>query len=122
MNIDRYKITVNRFTAEIDEPLDRELRSLVTCEVDIYDVSHPDNEDGTVNEVYKAKLVGTTIVKQGEKKPIIAKSKRSQSQKMRFSVERVADEVGVSGEELYIKMTNKIIAHPLEVWNLIKDL
>lgn len=106
MNIDKYKITVNRFTAELPQPLDRELRSLVRTEVDIYDVSYPSNEDGTYDTVYKAKCVGTTIVNQGEEKPpIVAKSKRSQSQKLRMAIAKVAGH----DEETYTKVMSYII-------------
>lgn len=116
MKVDKYKIVVNRFTAELEEPLDRDLRSLVTCEVDIYDVSHPDNGDETVNEIYKAKLVGTTIVKQGQKKPIVAKSKRSQSQKMRQAMWCINP-----SEEFYQLYTDKIIANLESIIEFLKD-
>jgi len=115
-NIDKYKITLNRFTAEISEPLDRELRTLITLEADIYDVSQPDNGDGTVNQVFKAKLVGTTIVKQGKTKVLVAKSKRSQSQIMRLEILKRND-----SEEYYQRLMSKFINNLDGVIEFLKD-
>ncbi len=106
MEIDKYKVTINRFTAELDEPVDRHLRTLITAEVDIYDVSTPDNHDGTFDKVYKGKVNGTTILKQGEEKPpLVAKSKRSQSAKLRMAI---AGEAG-HDEEVYTRVMSYII-------------
>lgn len=113
MQIDKYKLKVYMFTAELPEPLDREKRCLVTTEVDITDVGTPSNNDGTYDEVYKAKVVGTTIVKQGgEKAPILAKSKRSQSKKLRQRIWQDDPD-----EEYYQKCTNAIISN----WDDIRD-
>ena len=85
-HIDRYQVKLNTFTAEIDEPIDRDKRTLITCEADIYEESERDNGDGTFNKVYRCKVNGSTIIKQGDKKPILAKSKMTQSQKIRQSL------------------------------------
>lgn len=118
MDIKQYKLTLNRFTAELPEPLDRELRCLVTTEVDIKSVEHPTNDDGTYDEVYKAKVVGTTIVKQaGEKAPIVAKSKRSQSKKLRQRIWQDDPD-----EEYYKKVMNAYISNHDEIVEfLIKE-
>lgn len=116
MDIDKYKFTVNRFTAELDSPIDRDLRTLVTIEADIYSVDTPSNEDGTFDKVYKAKLVGSTIIKQGKKKPILAKSKRSASKKLRSALWYINPE-----EEFYQVTISKIIANLEDVVEFLKD-
>lgn len=117
MLIDKRKIKVNPFSAECDVPLDRELRTYITIEADIYDVGYPTNNDGTFNEVYKAKLVGATIIKQGEKKDlIICKSKRSPSERLRASIWRLNDD-----EEYYYVLMDKIIANIESVAEYLKD-
>lgn len=111
MDIKQYKIKLNTFTAELEQPLDRSLRSALTTEVDIYSVEHPSNDDGTCDEVYRGKVVGTTIVSQGdEKSPVLAKSKRSRSAQLRASLWKVDP-----SEEYYDKVMGSIIANPEEI-------
>ena len=114
-SISQYKIKVNGFSAELEEPLDRSLRTLITIEADIYDVGTPDNGDGTFNKVYKSKLVGSTIVKQGDKKPILAKSKRSLSQRLRLTI------LEEDTEEAYDVWMNKLINNWEDVREFLKD-
>ena len=85
----QHKIKLNTCTAELPEPLDRELRTLVTMECDIYAVEEKDLQNGEFDKIYKAKLVGSTIVKQGDKKQILAKSKRSESVKLRLAIQSI---------------------------------
>jgi len=117
MKIDKYKIKVNNFSAELEKPLDRSLRSFITIEADIYEVATQDNQDGTFNEVYKAKLVGSTIIKQeGQKSVIKGKSKRSQSQKLKIAFWKENPD-----EEFYDIYTDKIINNLPEVIEFVKD-
>lgn len=106
------------FTVELDEPLDRHLRTLVTTEVDIYEVASQDNNDGEYTEVYKAKVNGTTLIKQGEDKaPQVAKSKRSQSQKLRSRIWQDNPD-----EEYYETCMNSLISNWDDVCDyLIKE-
>jgi hypothetical protein len=108
--INQYKIKLNTFTAELSEPLDREARTLITCEADIYEESEQSNNDGNYNKVYKAKVNGSTIVKQGDKKPILAKSKRSPSQRLRMAIYSINPD-----EEFYEATINKIITKLEEI-------
>jgi hypothetical protein len=115
--IDKYKLVVNRFTAEIEKSLDRNLRTFVTVETEIYDVSHPDNNDGTFDEVAKAKLVGSTIIKQqGQKDFLVGKSKRTQSQKLRAAIWSINPD-----EEFYTIITDKIILNIEEIIEFLKN-
>jgi len=114
--IDKYKIKLSSFTAELPEKLDRDLRTLITAEVDIYDVGMPDNQDGTYDKVYKSKLVGTVIVKQGENKPVVTKSKRSASKRLRSAMWYLNPD-----EEFYQKSVDKIIANLESVIEFLKD-
>ena len=116
MTIDKYKLKLTSPSAELAEELDRDKRTLVTCEVDIYAVEDQDNQDGTYNRVYKAKLNGTTIVKQGDNKPIIAKSKRTQSQKIRQALWTLDPE-----EEFYNIITDKMVANIEDLVEWLKD-
>lgn len=104
--IDRYKIKLNTFTADLSDPIDREARTLITCECDIYEESEQSNNDGTYNKIYRAKVNGSTIVKQGDKKPILAKSKRSPSQRLRMAIYSINP-----SEEFYEKTINKLISN-----------
>lgn len=116
MTIDKYKLKLTSPSAELSEELDRDKRTLVTMEVDIYSVEDQDNGDGSFNRVYKAKLNGSTIVKQGDKKPILAKSKRTQSQKIRQALWVLNPE-----EEFYNIITDKIVANIESVVEYLKD-
>jgi len=116
MEIDRHKIKVNTFTAELDEPIDRSLRTLVTIEAEIYSVDYPDNQDGSFDQVYRAKLCGTTIVKQGDKKPILGKSKRSASQRLRMALYSLNPD-----EDFYQSQMDKLIANAEDVVEYLKN-
>ena len=104
--INQFKIKINTFTAEITEPIDPKLRSLITLEVDFYEESLRDLQNGEYDKVFKGKLCGICIVKQGDKKPILAKSKRSPSQRLRMAIYSINP-----SEEFYEKTMNKIISN-----------
>lgn len=117
METDRYKIKVNTFSSELEAPLDRNLRSFITIEADIYDVGTPDNHDGTCDTVYRAKLVGSTIIRQeGQKTIIKGKSKRTNSQRLRAAIWAIN-----SDEVFYDVIMNKIIANIEEVIEFLKN-
>jgi hypothetical protein len=118
MDIDRYKIKLNSFTAELEQPIDRDKRLFITTEADCYDVSTPSNEDGTFDQVYKCKTVGSTIVREGGEKPKeqISKSKRTQSQKLRVALWSMNP-----SEEFYQCITDKIIANIESVVEFLKN-
>ena len=114
--INQYKLKLNTFTAELSEPLDREARTLITCEADIFEESEQSNNDGNYNKVYKAKVNGSTIVKQGTKKPILAKSKRSPSQKLRQAIFNLNPD-----EEYYEIVISKIVSNVEEIVEFLRD-
>ncbi len=117
MEIDRHKLKLNSFTAELEQPLDRSKRILLTTEVDCYDVSTPDKGDGTFDQVFRCKVVGTTIVRQGgDKATQVCKSKRTQSQRLRAAIWALNSE-----ESYYQAMTDKIIANIESVIEYLKD-
>lgn len=116
MNIDKYKIKVSTFAAELEAPLNRDLRTILQTEVEIYEVSTIDNQDGTFDEVYKSKVVGSTIVKQGDNKPIIGKSKRSASQRLRWAFNDINE-----SEDFYQIYMNKLIENLPEVIEFLKN-
>ena len=112
----QHKIKLNTFTAELSEPLDKSLRTLITAECDIYAVEDRDLQNGEFDKVYKAKVNGSTIVKQAGKKPILAKSKRSWSQKQRLALLRIDDSDGC-----YDRFMPKLLARFDEVYDLIEN-
>jgi hypothetical protein len=114
--ITQYKIKLSSFSADLSEPLDREARTLITCECDIYEDAEQTNNDGTYNKVYKAKVNGSTIVKQGDKKPILAKSKRTSSQKLRQAIWSINPD-----ETFYEIEMAKITANIEEIIEYLKD-
>ena len=114
--ISQYKFKVRQVTAELPEPIDRTLRTLITAEVDIVNVETPDLHNGEYNEVYVAKHNGTCIVKQGDKKPILTKSKRSLSVQQRMAIRSVNDSDGY-----YERVMPKIIARIEEVLELVEE-
>ncbi len=110
MNINQYKIKINTFTAEISEPIDPKLRSLITFEADFYEESLRDLQDGEFDKIFKGKLSGSCIIKQGDNKPILAKSKRSPSQKLRMAIAKINPD-----EEYYESVMNKILINIEEI-------
>ena len=115
-SIDRYQIKLNTFTADLDNDIDPDKRLLLTTEVDCYESGKRDNGDGTFNQIYRCKVVGSTLVKQGDNKPILAKSKRSASQRLRMAFNKLSPE-----EEFYLYM-EKLINNLDEVIEFLKPL
>ena len=114
--INQYKIKINTFSAEINEPVDPKLRSLITMEVDFYEESLRDLQNGEYDKVFKGKLCGSCIVKQGTKKPILAKSKRSPSQKLRQAIFNLNPD-----EQYYEIVISKIVSNVEEIVEFLKD-
>jgi hypothetical protein len=107
--INTNRIKVSAFSAELPNELNRDLRTLVTAEVDIYDVGTPTNDNGTHDRVFKAKLVGSVIVQQkGVKDTYVCKSKRSPSERLRACI---------PDENYYEICMNKLINN----WETIKE-
>ena len=112
MEISTLKLKVNSFSTEIEEELNRNKRTVIQTEVEIYSEETLDNQDGTFTQVWKSKVVGSTICKQGEE-IIKGKSKRTNSQKVRLKC--FHDD---PSEEYYDKFTTKL----LERWEEVNDL
>ena len=109
--IDKYKLKVASFTTELEKHLDRNKRTIVQTEVEIYEVSSQDNNDGTYNEVYKAKVVGATTCDQGGI-VVKGKSKRIQSQRLRATLWNINP-----SEEFYEATMNKILDNIEDIIN-----
>lgn len=117
MEIKQRKIKLNSFSAELPGELDRNKRTFVTVEADIWDVSTPDNHDGTFNELYRAKVNGSTIVKQeGMKDSYVCKSKRSPSERLRAAFWKIE-----SDSDFYEIEMDKIILNLEEVIEFLKN-
>jgi hypothetical protein len=114
-NIDRYKLKVRSHEIELEAPLDRDKRLFVLSEMEIFEVGSVDNNDGSFNQVFKAKLVGSSEIKQ-EGKIVKGKSKRSSSQKLRQAIWVIN-----SDEEFYESVMGKIIRNLEDVVEYLKD-
>jgi len=112
----QHKIKLNTCTAELSEPLDKSLRTLITMECDIYAVEERDLQNGEFDQIYKAKLVGSTIVKQGDKKPILARSKRSNSQKLHYALSQIN-----SSDGYYERFMPKLLSRLEEVVEYLEE-
>ena len=116
MEINKRKIKVSSFSAELPESLDRNLRTFVTTETEIYEVAFQDQQDGFFDEVYRAKVVGATKVEQLGQKAQLCPSKRSASQKLRQAFWAINPD-----EDYYQAMMNKLIINLEEVIQFLKD-
>lgn len=119
MQIDKYKLSVSRFTTELEEPLDKSLRGVILTEIDIYAVEDRDNQDETYDRVYKAKVVGATEVRQGGEKPRVVKgkSKRSLSERWRGAVY-----YHDPSDEYYERIMEKMLTHSEQILSYLDDL
>ena len=102
--INQYKLKLSSFSCELDGELDRNKRIFLTTEAECFEVASQDNQDGTYNQIFKAKVVGATKVDQKGQKIILGKSKRSPSQRLRMSI--MAEN---PDEEIYERFINKLI-------------
>ena len=67
MEIDKFKIKIRQFSSELESKLDREQDCILTVPVGIESVETTDNQDGTYDMVYKAKMNGAIDIRQLEK-------------------------------------------------------
>jgi len=102
--INQYKLKLTAFSCELDGELDRNKRCFILTEAEIYEVASQDNQDGTYNQIFKAKIVGATKIEQRGQKIILGKSKRSPSQRLRMAIMTENPD-----EEVYERFINKLI-------------
>jgi len=113
--IDKFKLKITTQTIELEGELDRDKRTYVLAEYEIYEVSSQDNHDGTYNQVYKSKLVGSSEVKQ-DGKVTKGKSKRSPSQKLKQRFWTLN-----SDDEFYNAFMDKLIFNLEEVIEFLRN-
>jgi hypothetical protein len=113
-------LQINRCKFNIPDPLDYKSYT-VAMFIDIKDIARPDNDDGTLDIVYKAKATGELIVQDEHKKVYIKTDKRSQSQKLRAQIIATND-TDQEDTEHYKDMMIDIRHFYPEIKNFIKKL
>ena len=113
--INQYKLRITSFTSELTAPIDPEKRTIIQTEVELYETSLRDNNDGTFDKIYRGKVVGATDCTQGDK-VLKGKSKRTQSQKLRNVIY-----ARNPSEEYYEEIMGKIIGNIDEVIHLLAN-
>lgn len=73
-------------SVNLPEGLEQGMRYLVETEVDVYEITDRDNQDGTINRTYKTKQSGIAKILSPGKKIIKAEAKKSRSQKMHAAI------------------------------------
>lgn len=105
----------------LSEPLDATKYARITTEIQIYEVSKRDNQDGSYTLVYKAKAVSAVDAEQSGK-VIKGKDKKSWSKKMRGGIYILGQEIGVADDEqFYDEFMPKIIAHLPQIYSLVNS-
>ena len=92
-------------------------------ELSIYEAAKRDNQDGTFNLVYKAKIVSPLDFEQ-EGKAIRGTDKTSKSRKLRGAVWHLSGEVDLGGmdeEQFYQWLMDKIIFNLPEIYEFVKN-
>lgn len=107
-----------RITGSVNLPSELELgkRYNSQIEIDVYDVSEIDNQDGTINRKYKVKMTGVCLIDDGNN-IIKAKSKSSISQKLHAAIWYYHNQEGIveDFDEYYEKIGKKIVAYVPEI-------
>jgi len=92
-----------------------------SADIDIYEVSERDNNDGTFNKIYKGKITSAVEIEQGDK-VIRGTDKTKKSVKLRFAIQCLADELGEEDREFFYKtVMEKIIFFLPEIWSEYQD-
>ncbi len=108
--INTNRVKVGGFATEIPKPLNLELKTYITTEIEVYETSMRDNQDGSFDQIFRSKVNGSTVIKQeGEKDPIIGKSKRSHSAQFQAKMFRENPD-----RSFYERVMEKLIAKPTE--------
>ena len=116
MEINQYKLKIRQHIIELEKPLDREQRLFVLSEFEVYDVSHPSRQENEeYDEVYIAKLVGSSEIKQ-QGKVVKGQSKRSASQRLRQAIFNLNPD-----ENFYQIQMDKVISNIEPIIEFLKD-
>lgn len=122
MNIDKIKIKVSSFTAELEKSIDSNLRCFVTTEVECGETAMVDNGDGTFDQVFRTKVVGNTVLNQ-QGQIVKGKSKRGSSQRLRGAIFYHGIGMKVDDEEKhYEEIMDKLIANFPAVYEFLKQV
>lgn len=96
-------------SASLGQAIDTTKSLRVGVDLDIYSVEKFENQDGTTNVRYKAKITSAIDVMQGEK-IFKGKDKTKASQRLRWALEAKGRALGLDPEVYYQETMNKIIS------------
>lgn len=104
-------------TVNLPEGLENSKRYLLSTEIDVYETADRDNQDGTINRVYKAKQTGKADILTEGKKIIKAEAKRTRSQKMHAGIWYYHNTQGFteSFDDYYDRIMRKMTAYIPEI-------
>jgi len=78
-------LSISKSKFNISKPLDYKDYT-VALFISVESIDRPDNQDGTIDVIFKAKATGELIIKDEQDRMIAKADKRSQSQKLRGQI------------------------------------
>lgn len=92
----------------ISESLENDVEYILIAPLAVYSKENRSNQDGTENQLFKAKICGEIKMTKGDK-VIFGSKKGSQSQVFRYAVRQRADEKGEDKEMFYSYVMSKLL-------------
>ena len=105
-------------SASIPKELDRNKRLYIKAgELEIYSISDKDNQDGTYNRKYSAKMVSHVDLEQGDE-VIRSKDKKPRSKQLKGAIYHLQEELGIQmdDEEFYDKFMVSLMMYLPEIY------
>ena len=102
-------LVINKSQFNIDRPLDYKDYTIAMF-ISVTDISRPDNQDGSIDIVFKAKATGELIIKDEFDKVYIKSDKKSLSQRFRFALYNF-NESNMDNKEFYNWFMGKMLHH-----------
>uniref|UniRef100_A0A6H1ZPA6 Uncharacterized protein n=1 Tax=viral metagenome TaxID=1070528 RepID=A0A6H1ZPA6_9ZZZZ len=109
-------------SSNLDSGLEQGKRYLIEVEADVYDITQRDNQDNTINEIYKARMTGNTKILDNGKVIIKAEKKGTRSQKLHGAIWINWNMQGLTEDfdQYYEKQMIKITTYLPEIINFLE--
>jgi hypothetical protein len=117
MNINEHILKISSAGVSLPEPLELGHRYLINTEVDITDVTDKDNQDGSLDRIYKARQAGHITIQLEAGKVIKAKDKPSVSRAIHGALWYFHNEQGLAEpfDDYYYRMGKKMASYMPEI-------
>jgi hypothetical protein len=121
--INEHVLKISSAGVNLPEGLEQGHRYLITTEADVYEITEKDNQDGTIDKIYKVKQTGVVTVNFDGGKVIKAKEKGSVSRSLHGAIWYYHNEQGYVEpfDDYYHRIGKKMAAYMPEIIRFLES-